>query len=435
MAVMNILFISRELSGGDLCLRLQNEGHRVKLFVEEKRYRSSYEGMAEKIDDWKRELEWVGKEGLIVFDSTGYGKIQDRLRKKGYSVVGGCELGDRLEDDRTYGQKVLSACGIPTLSSMGFHNIDDAIAFVEKEKGMWVIKQNGHASKTFNYVGQLESGQDVLQMLRNYKENNKRDSKNIELQRRVKGAEIGIGRYFNGHDWVGPIEMNVEHKGLFVGGVGPKTSEMGTLTWYDNDDENNRLFQETIGKLKGYLEHAGFHGDIDINCIVNEDGIHPLEVTARFGFPAIQLQSTLHNSPWGEFLKAVADGKPYDLDYKKGFGIVVLVATPPFPYTAISRRYSMKGSTIYFSGVLTPDEWKRIHFEDVSRVNGWYILSNSSGYVAHVSGFGKTIQEAREQTYALVEKIIIPKKFYRNDIGLKFAEKEQDLLKQWGWLE
>ena len=140
---------------------------------------------------------------------------------------------------------------------------------------------------------------------------------------------------------MGPIEMNIEHKSLCAGGLGPKTYEMGTLIWYD-DREDNVLFQRTLKKLGDYLKAIGFRGDIDVNCIVNENGIFPLELTARFGFPSTQLQSTLNISSWGEFLKAVSDGKRYSLRYKREYGIVVLIAVPPFPYMAVSKKYSLQ---------------------------------------------------------------------------------------------
>lgn len=432
---MNILFVSRELSAGDLAYRLKKEGHKVKLFIHDKDQRQNFEGMLQKVDDWEKELQWVGKKGLIVFDSTGYGRIQDRLRKQGYSVVGGCAFGDALEDKRHKGKAFLESCGIRTLPSYTFHSLDDAIAFVKRERGEWVVKQNGHASKIFNYVGQMEDGNDVIEVLKSYHENNKRDTRSIELQRRVRGVEIGVARYFNGIDWVGPIEMNVEHKSLFAGGLGPKTYEMGTLMWYD-DDENNILFQETLAKMRDALRKMDFHGDIDINLIVNESGIYPLELTMRLGFPATQLQSTLNISPWGEFLKAVADGKPYNLKHKNGYGVVVLLATPPFPYVAISKRYSINGTKIFFRKKVSNSEKNCLHFEEVScHKDGSYFISGTSGFVMHVSGVGETIEDARQKAYDLIDKIVIPKKFYRTDIGKKFAEKEAPLLKKWGYIK
>lgn len=431
---MRVLFVSRDLSGGDLCYRLKQERHDVKLFIRDKDQRQNLEGMVTKTDDWKRELKWVGKAGLVVFDSTGYGRDQDRLRAQGYSVVGGCELGDKLEDDRAFGEKILSECGIATIPSKSFRSLDEAIAFVKKNRGEWVVKQNGHVSKIFNYVGHMEDGSDVIEILKSYKRNNRKDSRHVELQQRIRGVEIGVARYFNGNDWVGPIEMNIEHKSLCAGGLGPKTYEMGTLIWYD-DREDNVLFQMTLKKLGDYLKAIGFRGDIDVNCIVNESGIFPLELTARFGFPSTQLQSTLNISSWGEFLKAVSDGKRYSLRYKREYGIVVLIAVPPFPYMAVSKKYSLQNVGISFREKLTRDEQDRIHYEEVSvRKNGVLYISGKSGFVLHASGTGKTVEDARKEVYSLVDKIVIPKKFYRTDIGEKFLKQERALLEKWGYL-
>ncbi len=430
---MNILFISRDLAGGDLACRLKNEGNHVKLFIENADQRQNLEGMVEKTEDWGKELEWVGKSGLIVFDDTGYGKIQDDLRKKGFSVIGGSHGGDELEDFRHIGQKVLSVNDVNIVPSINFNSIKKAIKFIQENKGCWVVKQNGHTGKSFNYIGQMESGEDVIEILKNYNRNNKKDFQSIELQKKIEGIEIGVGRYFNGSDWVGPIEINIEHKNLCDGDLGPKTDEMGTLMWYDNN-ENNKIFKETLANLAPYLKQIDFRGDIDINCIIKKDKIYPLEITARLGWPALQLQDEIHISPWSEFLKAVADGKKYDLKYEKGFGIVVFLATPPFPYGFKSRKYYPEGIDIFFRKELAEEEMKHIHFEEVSLWKEKYYISSKRGYIATITGLGKTVEEARKKVYNLIDKIIIPKVFYRNDIGLKFIQKDHKKLKDWGWL-
>ena len=432
---MKILCISKDLAIADLLMRLKREGHAVKVFISDKKERVNYEGMLEKVDDWKRELPWVGKDGFILFDNVGFGQLQDELRKDGYWVVGGSVLGDKLEHDRQYGQKIFSMCGIEVVPSINFSNAKKAIEFVKKHKGPWVLKQNGHVDKAFNYVGQMENNEDVLEILKNYCRNNRRECSSLDLQKKVEGVEIGVGRYFNGNDWVGPLEMNMEHKNLFNDNLGPKTFEMGTLTWYENN-ENNKIFQQTLAKLKGYLKNINFHGDVDINCIIDGNEIYPLEVTARFGFPAIHLQSALQISPWGEFLMAIAKGESYDMKYKKGFGVVVLVATPPFPYEVRSRKYYPVGESILFKSKLTEEEKEHIHFEEVSynaRKKNYYI-SGKNGFALHVSGVGTTVEEAREKAYKLIGKIVIPKMFYRTDIGLKFLNEDREKLEKWGWI-
>lgn len=296
-----------------------------------------------------------------------------------------------------------------------------------------MLKQNGHVDKCFSYAGKMPDGSDVINLLQNYKMHNQKDCRSIDLQERVEGVELAVTRYFNGKDWIGPVMMNIEHKKLFPGGLGPKTSEMGTLMWFD-DNETNKLFNETSNKLTAYLRKIDFRGCFDINCIVNENGAVPLEATPRFGYPTVHVEDALLESPWGEFLKAVADGKDYDLKWRKGFGIVLLIAVPPFPYQAVNDKYSPEGLRIRFCKKLTEEESDRIHFSEVYRNDDEYTIAAKSGYVMCVTSTDKNAEEARKKAYSLADKIVIPRMFYRNDIGLKFIERDQKLLKKWGYL-
>ena len=81
---MRILFISHECDSIDLARRLVQEGNEVKFYCDSQGYERVGMGFGiRKVRDWKRELRWVGKDGLIVFDYTGFGKTQDELRQQG----------------------------------------------------------------------------------------------------------------------------------------------------------------------------------------------------------------------------------------------------------------------------------------------------------------------------------------------------------------
>ncbi len=432
---MNILFISKDLNCGNLAYLLTKEGHSVKLYIENKKSRHNLDNMVTRVDNWRGELSWVGKDGLIIFDDIGYGKIQDRLRKQGYTVFGGSEMGEKLEADREYGQEMFKKAGMKTVELHDFENMDDAAVFIKENRGEWVIKTDNGNGKFYSYVGELESGDDTLSLLRNYLLRSPINKKAITLHKRVHGIEIGVGRYFNGKDWVGPIELNLEHVRFFPGDIGPSTSEMGTLAWY-TDDENNKLYKETIARMKDTLAKANFRGDFEINCIVNESGVYPLEATARFGTPVIHLHSELHLSPWGEFLHAVASGKSYDLKWKKGYATVILMAVPPFPYSKTSKEHDHYGVRIHFKN-LSPEEMQRIHFEEVSLYpfeKNQYYISDRQGYILYVTGHGKTVEEAQNIMYSIAKKIVIPKVMYRNDIGDSFKNGNEALLKKWGYI-
>ncbi len=436
--IMNILFISTDCIAINLAYLLKQEGHNVKLYIQKKKSRGNFDNLVTKTTNWRGELKWVGKDGLIVFDDTGWGKIQDNLRAKGYKVFGGCELGDKLEQDREFGQKIFKECGLKTVLLRDFKNMEDAVHFIYKNPKQWVIKHNDHDSKFLTYIGQLDNGGDCVSVLKNYLHNKYINREKITLHERVHGVEIGVGRFFNGTDWVGPIEMNVEHTKLFPGDMGPITSEMGTAAWYDNN-ENNKLFVEVLNKLKPFLQQAKFIGDFEINCIVNKSGAYPLEATARFGTPIVHLQSTLNISPWGEFLYNLACGQKYNLKYRKGFGVVNLIATPPFPYGNHSNKDTLYGVNIYFKKDLSLEDRKHIFYEEISirtgTQEGQLYISNTDGYILYTTAIAKTIKKAREESLAIADKILIPKVFYRNDIGKKFEEEELPILKKWGYIK
>lgn len=434
--IMKILFISNDLIGGNLAYLLKKEGHSVKLYIEDVARRSNLIGLVDHIDDWEAELDWVGKKGLIIFDDVGYGEKQEELRKKGYIVFGGSKFGDKLEQNRSFGQEIFRSVGIKTVPLFDFKNSKEAFQFAQKNKKCWVIKQNNHHySKSLNYIGIFPDGRDVIDTLAQYSKNREFYNERISLQERIFGIEVGIGRYFNGENWVGPIEFNFEHPHFFPGDIGPLTSEMGTLAWYDTN-ENNRLYKETLGKMHDYLKEIDFRGDFEINFIVNESGAYPLEATARIGSPIIHLHSEIHKSPWGKFLFDIASGKHHPLKWKKGYGIVTVLAVPPFPYASNSLYKSVLfGSNIYFES-MTKGDWSHIHFEEVAydKKNKQYYISDSRGYVMYVTGIAPTVEGAQKNVRNLINKIIFPKKMYRDDIGSRFKDEYKLLLEKWGYL-
>jgi len=434
---MRVLFISGELITGDLPYRLSEEGCDVKLFIEHPDQQECQSGFVAKIDDWRSELDWVGRSGLIVFDDVGYGEIQDKLRRDGFRVFGGSAGGDRLELDREYAQQVLADLGLEVLPTLRFEHPADAVRHIRAVAPCrWVVKQNDHDS-TLCYVGQFDDGADVADVLESYQMRGIRD---ISLQMAADGIEIGVARYFNGRDWIGPIELNIEHKALCDGDIGPKTGEMGTLAWY-SDERDQPLFEKVLAPLKPYLIENGFRGDIDANCIVNGQRVVPLEFTARLGCPITHIQSALHLTPWREFLGAIADGRQIELDYRRGYGIGLTVAVPPFPYQGLAAgHYSAAGSPVRFRKEPTSDEQRRhYHFESVRRevgADGRHRLqvTNGLGYAAFVTGVGDTVAAAREDVYAAARNLCIPKAIYRTDIGKKFIETDEQELKSWGWI-
>jgi len=419
------LFVSPESLNGDLAWQIKKEGHEVKVSFEREQDQDVYDGLLEKVKNWKEFVDWAD---IIVFDDIGYGKEADELRAKGKPVVGGSKYTDKLEEDREFGQNEMKKFGLSVLPHWDFESFDEAIEFVRNNPGRYVFKPSGFlmSDQKVLFMAHEDDGKDLIEILEQNKKAWAKKIKKFQLQKMAVGVEVAAGAFFNGEDFVYPVNINFEHKKLFPGDIGPYTGEMGTLMYWSPP---NKIFNDTLFKMKDALAESGYVGYIDINCIANARGVYPLEFTSRFGYPTISIQSEGVLSNWGEFLFDIANKKKVDLKVKKGFQVGVVVVVPPFPFEDPSETALHKDLSILFK----KPSLDGIHLGDVKKTNGSFSVAGDSGYVLVVTGSGITVEGARKQAYFRVNNIILQNMYYRTDIGEKWLH-ESDKLQMWGYL-
>jgi phosphoribosylamine--glycine ligase len=422
------LFVSYDGLIGDIAWQVIKEGHEAKYYIEHAEEREITAGFVPQTADWRAEVDWAD---VIVFDDVlGHGTLADELRKAGKKVVGGTPYCDRLEDDRGFGQAELKAAGVNIIPQQDFTSFDDAIAFVRTNPNRYVIKPSGEAQnlKGLLFVGEEEDGRDVVEVLEDYKRAWANQVQSFQLQRRVLGVEVATGAFFNGREFVYPICVNFEHKKLFPGDIGPSTGEMGTAMFWS---EPNKIFNQTLRKMEPALAREGYVGYIDVNCIVNANGVYPLEFTARFGYPTISIQQEGLLTPMGELLHGLAAGTLNRVRARSGYQIGVRVVVPPFPYNDPKRfETSSKDAVILFK----TKSREGFHLEDVKLVNGEWLVTGTSGVVLIVCGTGPSMRHAQKQAYNRVRNVMIPNMYYREDIGDRWIEEDSDRLHAWGYL-
>jgi len=422
-------FLFNSLSGliGDIAWQVSKEGHEVRYYIKEQKEADIADGFVAKSDNLEKDTEWAD---IVIFDDTlGQGEKAQELRAKGKKVVGGTAYSDRLEDDRSFGQEELKKAGVNIIPYKEFDSFDDAIEHVAQNPGRYVIKPSGEAQnvKRRLFVGEEDDGQDVIRMLEAYKRAFSDEIKVFQLQRRVTGVEVAVGAFFNGKQFVHPINVNFEHKKLFPGNLGPPTGEMGTSMFWSMP---NQLFNQTLQKMETRLSEEGYVGYIDVNCIVNGNGIYPLEFTSRFGYPTISIQQAGMLTPIGQFFWDLASGNDPKLRVKSGFQIGVRIVVPPFPFDDKDTFESFsKNAAIVFKKP-PADEF---HIEDVKQVNGQWVVAGTSGVILIVVGFGQTMKQAQAQVYSRIKNVLIPNMYYRTDIGDRWDE-DSDRLHSWGIL-
>lgn len=295
----NFLFITLDNLIGDIAWQITKEGHYVKYYVEHVSDKDVGDGFFEKVEKWQ---DWVDWADVIVFDDVlGQGEIAQKLRQRGKKVIGGTPYTDRLEDDRAFGQEELRKHGIPIIPYQDFTSFDEAIDFVKKNPGRYVIKPSGHAGniKSLLFIGEEDDGKDVIQVLTDYNKAWAKKIPSFQLQKRVEGVEVAVGAFFNGKNFVYPINVNFEHKKLFPGNLGPSTGEMGCY-----DDKTEVLTRDGWKLFKDVkysdeflsIDKAGnivYQKSSDIVCLSDHDKI------LMINNQTIDLAVTLNHNMYG----------------------------------------------------------------------------------------------------------------------------------------
>jgi len=447
MSDHNFLFVSADAALiGDLAWQVRREGNDVRYYVEAESDHDIADGFVPKTDDWRADLDWAD---VVIFDdiwvgsNIGTGEVAAELRAEGHAVVGGTPATDRLEEDRGYAMEVLESEGVNTIEHREFESFQAGIQHVRENPAPYVIKPLGEVQnvKRLLYVGRDDDGDDVIDVLRAYETAWGHRMKGFQLQRKVDGVEVAVCGFFDGDSFVDRVNFNFEHKKLFPGNVGPQTGEMGTSMFWAG---RNRLFEATLGKLEDWLAAEGYVGSIDVNCIVDGDGVYPLEFTPRFGYPTIVLQEESFESPTGEFFHDLAHGLDPDLEVHAGFQVCARIVLPPFPFDdEATYDESSRNAAVVFerdpeppaTGATDPSlaAPPGVHIEDAKFVDGQWRAAGESGMPIVVTGTGETMQEARGQLYDRIDDVVIPNLYYRDDIGERWIDGDGDRLTAWGY--
>jgi phosphoribosylamine--glycine ligase len=424
---MRFLGVTETCDLGSLYMRLVAEGQEVKVFVEDEGAQGTMAGLVPRTEDWRSELEWVGREGIILFEavSEGYGAVQDRLRAEGFRVVGGSAFGDRLENDRAYAQGLLAGLGLQIAASQEFDDAAAGDAFLAANPGRYVLKFSGpDFASSDNYVGQRPDGADVRAVLAARFRSRGGEPAPYILMDHVEGVEMGVGAYFNGERFLAPACLDWEHKRFFAGDMGELTGEMGTVATFDG---SARFFDLTLARIAPLLREHGHVGYVNLNTIVNERGIWPLEFTCRFGYPGFATLEPLQATGWADLLALMARGPAAGFETRPGFSVGIVLTTPPFPYTR-KQVDEPVGLPILLDPDRSAEDLSNIHFGEVGLEGEQLVTSGLYGWTMVVTGTGADIAEARSAAYERARRIFVPGLRYRLDIGERLIASDYAVL-------
>lgn len=408
----------------DWALRCQDDGHDVIWHVPlTPRTENIGKGLVKIVRDWREYMRWADL--VFLTDNTKYLAQIDAYRKDGPPIVGPSVVGASWELDRYEGMRVLKRAGIDVPPCKEFSDYDEAIRFVKKQDRPFVSKPCGvEGDKSLSYCAKTPA--DLVFMLERWKKAGKLKGSFL-LQDYVKGTEVGVGGWFGPGGWNAGWEVNVEHKKLFPGEIGPNTGEMGTAMWFTR---KSKIADKLLKPLTDQLEKIGYVGCIDVNAIADDKGqLWPLEFTCRPGWPAFNIQMALMKGDRAEWMLDLANGRDANAFVYDKVAIGAVIGLPDMPYDKKpileSDGFPIYGVEDSIRESLHPCMVRQgtapcMAGKKVVEAPCWV---SSGTYVMVITGTGDTVRDARKSCYANVDKISMPgSPFYRNDIGAKLRK-------------
>lgn len=426
---MQFAFVGVEGLSTSWWMRLKDEGHSVKVWIEPKLYKHVGDGMVEKAKSFGELLAWARKAPTIfVFDGSGMGDKADLVRKAGFPVFGGGAWMDKLEKKRAYGERLASVCGIKVPEHFEFPNLKAAVQFLQgaKDDEKFVFKTDEYLEASTTYAD-AKNRDELVEYIENIAE---RFGDNVKclLQRRVEGVAISTAFWFDGKKILTPIEGTIEHKKAWNEDIGPHTGCSLNIVWF-YEDSTPKIFSalhlSEIEKL--FVKEGAPAGIYDINAVIADgsDDLHKastpyfLEWTPRFGYDSEMTSQLALTMPMGEFLQqflaGTLDKAPFDTQV--GY-MAVRVTVPPYPTEKLDERELESGYAlgVPIRGVNTLWREPFVVMGVMLSKDGKLVCGDPGGIIGIAATSGTYLNGMNEEILTYIkEELGIPNPQYRTD--------------------
>ena len=378
------------------------EGNEAKIWIAESDYEKRGEGLVEHTKD----NSW-GE--CVVADCTGSGPLLDHMVELGGHCVGGSSLMDHLESDRAFSSEVMDACGIHQPDAKSFTDWESATEFIKATEEKLVFKPEGNLSGVVpSYCP--SSNDELLEAIDHFKVLCGPDDPQFTLQEFKEGTCVSTEGWFDGETFLEPFNHTVERKHFLNGDIGPSGGCTGNLVW---PCEADPIVQATVLRLEDFLRKHQYRGAIDVNAVVNEEGVWALEFTPRFGYDAFP--TYLHGLYTGEFGRLLWDMSrgeaAKNMEVEDRFAAGVRLSIPPWPTEKFKAE---KGIPI--RGITRDALNDRFYPYDVMTKDDNLVTSGGAGIVGVMNGWGDTIEEAFSEAYRRTRRAKITDVQYRTDL-------------------
>ena len=348
--------------------------------------------------------------------------IGDFLTTKGFPVFGPKKEGAQLEASKSRAKEFMARHGIPHARFAVFESYEEVLDYLGQVKAPWVIKADGLAyGKGVVITSDFDEAAGIARHLLSGKLYGQ-SGKRIVIEEFLQGIEATQMALCDGNTMF-CLPMAKDHKRIFDGDKGPMTGGMGCYSPlpFVTAEMEKRIYQDVLQKTLIGLQRDGinYRGVIYAGLMLTDEGPKVLEYNVRFGDPEAQCVLPRLKGDFAGLLMSCAKGslgaflEDASVGIRSEAAVSVVMASRGYPgeYT---KGYEIKG----LEAEKSAPSHKVLIFQAGTARDENGMLVTSGGRVLSATAFGSTIDEARLEVYAFLDRITFPGCYYRKDVGL-----------------
>ena len=348
--------------------------------------------------------------------------VVDAFRAEGLAIFGPTAASAQLEGSKAFAKDFLARHAIPTAEYQNFTEVEPALTYLREKGAPIVIKADGLAAGKGVIVAMTltEAEEAVRDMLSG---NVFGDAgARVVIEEFLEGEEASFIVMVDG-EHVLPMATSQDHKRVGDGDTGLNTGGMGAYSPAPvvTDEVHRKVMEQVImPTVRGMAAEGNVYtGFLYAGLMIDGQG-NPkvIEFNCRFGDPETQPIMLRMRSDLVELCLAACAGKldqvEANYDPRVAIGVVLAAGGYPGDY--------QQGKAI--SGLPVEEASGEKVFHAGTRLDGDTVVT-AGGRVLCATALGHTVAEAQQRAYQLAARIQWDGVFYRNDIGWRAIEREQ----------
>ena len=369
---------------------------------------------ADKLLDFARQNDV----GLVVVgpeDPLAAGLV-DAFEAAGIKAFGPSADAAQLEADKAFAKQLMRSSSVSTAEGRTFDRFSDAKAYIASRDEPVVVKAAGLAKGKGVFVcddpadGILAAEQIMCDKVFGPA------GDRIIVEDKLLGEEASILAFVDGRN-IYLMESSQDHKPIGDGDTGPNTGGMGAYSPAPvvTEDLMNQITREILVPVVDGMNRNGtpYKGILYAGLMITGGGPRVLEFNVRFGDPETQPILARLKSDLLEVLLAVCNGTldQITLEWDRRPAVCVVMASGGYPgdyekgkkIIGLQEAQQLEDVIVFHAGTKDMDG---------------DIVTNG-GRVLGVTALGKTIRDAKEKAYRVVDKIKFDGAYCRRDIADK----------------